>query len=288
MISIIVCSVSPDKLSKLKANVEATIGVEYEFVVVDNREGKYSICQAYNIGAQRAKYPYLCFAHEDIAFVVKHHWGELMMAQLAKPDTGVIGFAGATGKTKTLSTWVVTSEYVRSNFNEVVDGNTKIEQTNPHNEDFSQVITLDGLCLFMRRQVWQENQFDSEMLTGFHLYDLDISVAVAQKYKNYVCHKVLVEHFSKGAFSKKWMNESLKFHKKWQHQLPLYVDSDVPMAENEKLVMRRMTYFLLKRKLLPKAKAGEMVKLCRRTFPWRVGSYYLWIRYLCYKKDASQ
>ncbi|MEG0033202.1 MAG: glycosyltransferase, partial [Mucinivorans sp.] len=133
MISIIVCSVSPDKLSKLKANVEATIGVEYEFVVVDNREGKYSICQAYNIGAQRAKYPYLCFAHEDIAFVVKYHWGELMMAQLAKPDTGVIGFAGATGKTKTLSTWVVTSEYVRSNFNEVVDGNTKIEQTNPYN-----------------------------------------------------------------------------------------------------------------------------------------------------------
>ncbi|MEG2865326.1 MAG: glycosyltransferase, partial [Mucinivorans sp.] len=80
MISIIVCSVSPDKLSKLKANVEATIGVEYEFVVVDNREGKYSICQAYNIGAQRAKYPYLCFAHEDISFVVKYHWGELMMA----------------------------------------------------------------------------------------------------------------------------------------------------------------------------------------------------------------
>lgn len=284
MISIIVCSISPEKLNALQENVAKTIGVDYEFVVVDNRGGHYSICQAYNIGAAKARYPYLCFAHEDIIFRADCGWGTIIEAQLAKPDTGVVGFAGSTGKTRTLSTWVLTSAYRRANFCEVVDGVSKMELANPYDEDFSQVIVLDGLCLFMRGDVWAENNFDAGLLDGFHLYDLDISVAVARRYKNYVCHRVLVEHYSRGSFSRQWIGYSLKFHEKWRDVLPLYVDENAPREENEKQVVRRMTYFLLKRSLLAPQEMRPMVEQCLRYFPFRLGSYYLWWKYLCLKK----
>lgn len=283
MISFVVCSVSPDKLRVLQENVAHTVGVAYEFIVIDNRAGNYSLCQAYNMGAAQARYDNLCFAHEDIVFRADQGWGAVIEAQLAKPDTGVIGFAGSTGKTRTLSTWVLTSFYRRANFCEVVDGVAKMEVANPLGEDFSQVIVLDGLCLFMRRAVWVEHQFDSQTLDGFHLYDLDISVAVARGYKNYVCHRVLVEHFSRGSFGGQWFSYSLKFHEKWREVLPMYVDPNAPWQRNERQVLRRMVYFLMKRSLLSKEELGQMVARCIRYFPFRPGSYYLWWKYLWYK-----
>lgn len=287
MISFVVCSISPEKLRALQESVADTIGVDYEFVVVDNRAGAYSICQAYNIGAAQARYPNLCFAHEDIVFRADKGWGAVIEAQLAKPDTGVVGFAGSTGKTRTVSTWVLTAPYRRANFCEVVDGVRQMELANPLGEDFSQVIVLDGLCLFMRQQVWAENNFDSALLDGFHLYDLDISVAVARRYKNYVCHRVLVEHHSKGSFNRQWMVYSLKFHEKWRAVLPLYVDADAPVDGNERQVLRRMVYFLLKRSLLTPEELGPMVRQCIAYFPFRPGSYYLWLKYWCYKRRGG-
>ena len=65
MLSIIICSISPERLQEISQNIHATIGVEHEIIAIDNREKCWSIARAYNEGARQARYPYLFFVHEE-------------------------------------------------------------------------------------------------------------------------------------------------------------------------------------------------------------------------------
>lgn len=281
MISVIVCSISPSRLAALRENIVTTIGLEHEFIVIDNNVLKYSIAKAYNIGAEQARYPYLCFAHEDIAFGTQN-WGQLLLTQLEKPDTGIIGFAGSIGKSRELSTWTLNHIGKRMNLYETVDDNTRKFVINPAGEDFSQVITLDGLCLIMPRRVWQEHHFDSETFDDFHLYDLDISVSVAHKYTNYVSNNVMVEHFSRGSYNNTWLEYTVKFHDKWHHSLPMYVDqpSEKQIRHNENEALRQFTFFITKRGLGKAEMIHQRIRECIKKYPFRPDSYFLKYRYL--------
>ena len=68
MLSIIICSVSPERLEQVTRNIHDTIGVDYEIIAIDNREKQWPIARAYNEGASRAHYPFLFFVHEDVKF----------------------------------------------------------------------------------------------------------------------------------------------------------------------------------------------------------------------------
>lgn len=94
MLSIIICSVSPERLEQVTRNIHDTIGVDYEIIAIDNREKQWPIARAYNEGASRAHYPFLFFVHEDVKF---HSvgWGKCIEKKLKEPDCGVIGFAGS-------------------------------------------------------------------------------------------------------------------------------------------------------------------------------------------------
>lgn len=286
MISFVVCSVNPDKLENFRQNVEATIGVQYEIVAVDNRTAGYSLCQAYNIGAAKAKFPYLCFAHEDIEFLTPN-WDTSIIDQLAIPTTGVIGFAGATGKPATLSTWSFYVGYHRENLRETDKGESRNILINPRGERFAEVITLDGLCLFVRADVWAEVRFDEVMLDGFHLYDLDFTTAVTVAgYRNYVCYTALVEHFSRGNFGSVWMHYAKKYQAKWADHLPLYVEpqSAAKIRKVERATYRRMSYFIIKREMIDCEEMKTVVKKTMQYFPFRPDSYILWWKLKKYLK----
>ena len=81
MYSIIICSISPERLSRLKANIQETIGVEHEIIAIDNRETHWPIAKVYNEGARRARFPYLFFVHEDVRFHTTG-WGEVIAEKL--------------------------------------------------------------------------------------------------------------------------------------------------------------------------------------------------------------
>lgn len=104
MLSIIICSVSPERLEQVTRNIHDTIGVDYEIIAIDNREKQWPIARAYNEGASRAHYPFLFFVHEDVKF---HSvgWGKCIEKKLKEPDCGVIGFAGSKVKLKCYSGW---------------------------------------------------------------------------------------------------------------------------------------------------------------------------------------
>ena len=111
------------------------------------------------------------------------------------------------------------------------------------NRPFEEVVVLDGFALFVRKNVWEEFPFDEKLLTGFHCYDLDFTLSVGSKYKNYVCCKILLEHFSEGSFNQAWVNDTVKMHlNKWHHFLPR-VSSDVKLTPGQLRSLEEHAYW---------------------------------------------
>ena len=201
MFSIIICSISPERLSRLKENIEETIGVEHEIIAFDNRELKWPIAKVYNEGARRARHPYLFFVHEDVRFHTLG-WGEVIAGKLKEPDCGVIGFAGSKIKLKTYTGWGTKGEYSHVLMYQGGLGKTLLMVSHIYpDEPFSEVITLDGLGMFVAKAVWEQYPFDEKMLTGFHCYDLDFSlqIATSSRYKNFISTDDLDDIFIESA-----------------------------------------------------------------------------------------
>lgn len=226
MFSIIVCSISPERLSNLSQNIHDTIGVEYELIGIDNRTKKWPIAKVYNEGARQARYPYLFFVHEDVKFHTKD-WGQVILEKLQEPDCGAIGFAGSKVKLKAYSGWPLEAQWGHTFMYQGGGPTTYFGALNVCLENpFEEVITLDGLGIFVAKKLWESYPFDEKLLTGFHCYDLDFSLQIAatKKYKNYVCcsYKVIIEHFSLGNCDERWMQEVVKMHtQKWYKILPM-------------------------------------------------------------------
>lgn len=105
MVTIIISSYQPHYLETLKTNLEQTIGVPYELIAIENK-GIMGICSAYNLGASKAKFPYLCFIHEDISFKTQN-WSHPLIERFETNDkTGLIGVAGGKYKSLSPSIWL--------------------------------------------------------------------------------------------------------------------------------------------------------------------------------------
>lgn len=245
MISFIVCSISPDKIVRLDQNIKYTIGnVAYEMIVFDNRQIKYGITKVYNLCAEKARFDNLCFIHEDVAFR-SLNWGEIILAQLNKPDCGVIGFSGSQMKSKALSSVHSVPALCMHNYIQNIPHADGLYVNSIDVEvDYAPCVTLDGFCLFVRKQVWKEHKFDEVILTGFHGYDLDFSLQVAEHYCNYVCNRVFIEHFSSGVFRMDWAHTTIRLHQeKWADRLPLYA-IELSKQELEKYERDALCYFI--------------------------------------------
>lgn len=230
MISIIISSRNQGYFTSLQANISNTIGVEYEIIKIDN-PGKMGICEAYNQGIAKAKYDILCFAHEDIGFVTKN-WGDKVLDIFnSSPDVGLLGAAGNVYKSLTPSHWSFPTANNNSFFLNVILKNqdnelnpTTLLYSNPKNCQLQQVATIDGFWFCVPIKVIQEFPFDEITCSGFHGYDIDYSLTVQEKYKVVVTFEVLIQHFSAGTFKKKWIDATIKVHKKWKEKLPVLIE----------------------------------------------------------------
>lgn len=226
MVSIIVCSVDESSRALFLQNVSNTIGLEHEFIIFDNRLKGNGICQVYNECAERSVYEYLCFVHEDVLFG-NDGWGKRIVAFLENdPLAGIVGVAGGMYVPRNFVSWNDNHEYARCNWWHLKqDGESLHYSKNPYKEQFSEVVTLDGVLLFTKKDVWRNVRFDSDVFNGFHLYDADFSLNVATGYRNYVDQSICLYHKSKGhATSREYYDHLKKFHVKWKKTLPFYKD----------------------------------------------------------------
>lgn len=286
MFTVITCSVNPDAASTLRANVEATIGVPFEFVAFDNRASRRGICSIYNECARNARYDMLCFVHEDVEFRTQG-WGEIIARKLREPDCGVIGFAGSASKLSPLTGFGSLREHTRFNYYQgMPDGKVEYKCKNPDKLDFSPVICLDGMCLIARRDVWERSPFDEELLSGFHAYDIDFTIASACNYHNYVCNLVEVYHASIGNFSRDWYENAKICHEKWQSRLPMFASgggfSSRQIERMNREAEMRMLKFMFKRHVLSRKELWKLTADYVRGGLFDGLSYLLLIKYLRY------
>ncbi|OUP34133.1 glycosyltransferase [Bacteroides sp. An19] len=271
MITFIVCSISPQRAMALYNNIYDTIGdTQYRFMPFDNQTLNYGIAHVYNLCAQQAKTEYLCFLHEDVAFRCKN-WGETIINKLKEPDCGIIGFTGSPVKFQAISSVHPSAKWMVNHYiQRTKEGKELFMNSFTSNAKYAPCITIDGMCMFVRRQVWQECPFDERLLPGFHGYDLDFSLQVARHYQNYICGAVTIEHFSIGSFSTEWVATTIRLHnEKWNPYLPLYIHSlsrkEVVQDEHDAF------YRFIKKALRTNYPYRETYKLIKQY--WRMTSF---------------
>ncbi len=255
MISIIVCSIKPDLLKNFKANVLETIGVPFEFVIIDNNKERFSICKAYNIGASKAKYELLAFCHEDILFHTDN-WGKELLNFLNTTDIGLVGIAGATFKSKYPTSWIsVPKELYRTNL--YIETNKETKKNKP----FDDVVVLDGCFLGVRRKIWKKFQFNEDLLKGFHLYDIDFSLRIQEHFRVIVANTFSISHLSEGNLDKNWFEESKKFHDYYKNKLPRSLESEIKSTYLNDYGLRSLIYRSRKLELPFSQKLNMFLKL---------------------------
>lgn len=226
MISVIVSTHNELNLSNVKTNIQQTIGVPYELIAIDNRAGR-GLCEVYNEGTKKARFPILCFAHEDIRLITEN-WGGIV-ASIFQQNTrlGLLGVAGSTYKSYAPASWGLLEQARSVN---IIQHYKFVKQSvynhyeNHQNSTLAKAVCIDGVWMCTKKEIAQEIGFDQRLFTSFHCYDLDFSLGVFQRYDVAVTFDVLMEHYSEGRSDKNWVTELLKLHRKWKTRLPITLE----------------------------------------------------------------
>lgn len=276
MISIIISSYLPKYFSALEVNISKSIGVPYEIIKIEN-PGLMGICQAYNQGAEKAKYNHLLFIHEDVLFHTEN-WGKKLITHLSQDNTGIIGVAGSSYIPTAPSSWTVAEKY---NFVNILQGNKKnAEYFHIHTakENRTKVFAVDGVFLSIKKENYNQFKFDED-LKGFHGYDLSFSLRVSEKLQNYVIDDILIQHFSGGNLDKTWFDTNIKVKEKTGSKFNKFIDSEVEKKAFLGFLYNYFRYYPVNRKNIMSTFKFYPKKLNFRNHLEIAKKYFNYIRY---------
>lgn len=256
MISVVVCSIDPVLSANLQANIAKTIGVPYEFIVIDNRTAKKCIGAVYNQGAQSAQFSIICFLHEDVVFSTPN-WGQKILQHFeANASLGLIGVAGSKYKSQTHSGWYTGIPALDCanilHINRQGQEYRIFAQPSP-GKSFEQVVCIDGVFMCCRKEVWERVMFNESLLDGFHLYDIDFSTRVSRLYETIVSYEIDIVHLTEGgSFDNHWVKYTFLWHRMQQqlNQLPLKLNEpNLPDQLYERKIANTWLSVLMKSKV---------------------------------------
>ncbi|MDO9375072.1 MAG: glycosyltransferase [Ferruginibacter sp.] len=243
MISVIICSINKKLCEQVLSNINETIGTAWEAIVKDNMLEKKSITQVYNEAAQAARYDICCFVHEDVLFKTKD-WGKKLIREFELDDQlGLIGIGGSKYKSELPSGWftgIRELDCCNIEHQDKTGKQTQIYLNPDPAKQLQEVAVIDGVFMCCPKNVWEKIQFDEQMLTGFHLYDIDFSFKVAQQYKVAVTFRIDMVHFTEGGnYGDEWIKYTLTWHEKMKHQLPFRTtDTKSETRKFNKIIVR--------------------------------------------------
>lgn len=216
MISIIICGRDKDITPALSNNIQATIGVEYEIIVIDNSKNAYSIFAAYNKGVALSKYELVCFMHDDIIFE-SLNWGSIVINQFKQTNVGAVGVAGSPYYASLPGGW-----WSGGLICQHISGQKDYAYAEPIN-DALPVVVVDGLWFCIRKELFKTISFDETRFKGFHYYDVDISLQIQHAgYDILSLYNITIQH-SSGKLDASWLQNALILQEKWAKNLPFSV-----------------------------------------------------------------
>lgn len=146
----------------------------YELVLVDNTEGKFSSAAvALNWGSDKAKGDYLLFVHQDLSFGRDFSFLRFNDQLRHVPRYSVIGAAG------------------RLNEDGVITSMTHGEPPSPAGPIRPNIPTecqtVDEVLIGVSRDLFKEIMFDPSVCNGWHLYGVDFCLSAGERgYKSFV------------------------------------------------------------------------------------------------------
>jgi GT2 family glycosyltransferase len=232
MISVVVCARDPALWDRHRRNVAKTIGVEHEYLCLDNRQAGLGICAAYNRGIELARGAILVFVHEDV-FFMEPGWGSLLETKFsADPRVGLIGVAGTQYLFKEHGSWGMAGRpFVRGRVIHEGQGRQVLTVYN-HDRADADVVAVDGLFLAVRAELLRYLRFDEVIFDRFHFYDLDLCMRVRKTHRILVTSEILVKHLSIGSFDQTWQSYAERFLWKYADELPASSTPLVPDLQN--------------------------------------------------------
>lgn len=266
MISIIVCHRDQRLLNDFQFNVEQSIGVDFEFIVIDNSKMEYSIFEAYNLGIQKSKGDVICFAHEDLEIQTKN-WGRKVLDHFQEDKVNMIGVAGGNGFPKSPSWWwnnqygnqhlahliqVWSTKTPKQGYNVPIPGqqNKTLMHVQNQNSVREKAVCVDGLWFCVRRSIFDSGvQFDETTFKGFHCYDTDISIQIHQKFSGvFIVFDILMEHFSDANANKEFYDSCFLHFQKWKSVLPIVEEETALTIDTDRysLLAQLDYYYVLK------------------------------------------
>jgi GT2 family glycosyltransferase len=233
MISIIVCSRLDPSNDLHMRNISKTIGTEFEYIRIDNRNNTYNLCSAYNEGVKRSTGETIAFVHEDV-FFMEGGWGEKLGNKFSDPTIGLVGVAGTQYLFSDSPGWVAAGRpFIKGQVvHETNNGNTYNLTVFSWENDDAEVVAVDGLFFAIRRNLFETIKFDDQTFDGFHLYDLDICMQIRQTHRLIVTKEILLKHQSGGSFNNLWQTYANRFLNKYKDELPASCASTIPDRGN--------------------------------------------------------
>lgn len=177
-ISFIIASYRPKMANSCIESIQASVGSEHQFVIIDTRPENLNIFQAYDIGAEQAKYSILCFIHEDTRILSSSYWLNDVSKYFADPKVGVLGVAGSKDLTGTGRWWEGMGQPGGNRLSGIaIHTNEENTWSNAYGA-FDQVLVLDGLCLIIKSETYRRlkgyHYADMPPYTGYDFYDIDL------------------------------------------------------------------------------------------------------------------
>ncbi len=216
-------------------NIEATIGVEFELIYIDNSDNKFSIYSAYNKGIKKSQFSFLCFVHDDVKFNTSG-WGLKLINHLRNENVGLVGLAGGDAMLR------IPYDYGALNRSMNI---IHVDKTGEKPTEFVRmptdfvgnlrpVVLLDGVMISGRKELFDIIRFD-ESIGGFHGYDYDISIqSFLAGFTNFVIYDIEVEHYSKGRMDTVYFRTIRRVYEKWETKLPIF-ERHISTEEQKKL-----------------------------------------------------
>jgi hypothetical protein len=211
-VSIVVCSIRPDRLAAMERNYRDALGArEHEFIAIRDA---LSLCEGYNRGLAQARHGIVVFSHDDVA-LLSHSPFEAIERALAGND--IVGFAGTTKVGGPAVMWSG-HPYLR--------GFVAMPASDPHAckaalyslecGTMGGMQALDGFCFAARREAALAVGFDAATFDGFHFYDLDFTYrAGVLGLRLAVTTDVVALHMSEGNFAEDWKRYAQRFGEKF-------------------------------------------------------------------------
>lgn len=212
MISIVICSINPEKFRKITENYTDLMGKQ-PFEIIGIHDAK-SLSEGYNRGIKQSVGNTLLFSHDDIE-ILSSDFVPKLTSHLKHFD--VVGLAG----TDRVIDGCWFSAGVPHLYGQVVHPDITGYSVNCFDlskaAHLGKVATgsvrmLDGLFFAVKRSVLEKVRFDEHNFDGFHCYDADFTYsAFLAGFNLATCNDIAVIHSSSGHFDAEFQKYNQRF-----------------------------------------------------------------------------